>query len=131
MRDLHIRIKEMHIHMRETKLKEEEELKNMKKLSKSGRKIKDMWGIIGEVRKETCYIILLHIVGSMLCVVIPISMYCNSNLFYVSYFKFLCNYFLKFIIHKMNSKIVKSGIVIDWEKNADMPDADVTVSWML
>jgi hypothetical protein len=42
MRDLHIRIKEMHIHMRETKLKEEEELKNMKKLSKSGRKIKDM-----------------------------------------------------------------------------------------
>jgi hypothetical protein len=43
MRDLHIRIKEMHIHMRETKLKEEEEeeLKNMKKLSKSGRKIKD------------------------------------------------------------------------------------------
>jgi hypothetical protein len=38
-RNLYVHIKEMHTHMRETKLKKEEELKQCeKKLSKSGRK---------------------------------------------------------------------------------------------
>jgi hypothetical protein len=47
----------------------------------------------------------------MLCVIILISMYYNSNLFYMLYFKFLYNYFLKFIVYKINFEIVKSGMV--------------------
>jgi hypothetical protein len=39
-----------------------------------------------------------------------------SHLFYVSYFNFLYNYFLNFIVQKINSKIVKSRIVILTEK---------------
>jgi hypothetical protein len=35
-----------------------------------------------------------------------------SRLFYVSYFKFLCNYFLNFVVQKINSKMIKSGIVV-------------------
>jgi hypothetical protein len=80
-----------------------------------------------------CYDILLHAVGNTLCVVIlismcyiPISMYYNSNLFYVMYFKFLCNYFLKFIVHKINSEIVKSKILVLTEREkANMADVDV------
>jgi hypothetical protein len=34
------------------------------------------------------------------------------KLFYVSYFKFLCNYFIKFVVHKINSKIIKSEMVV-------------------
>jgi hypothetical protein len=34
------------------------------------------------------------------------------NLFYISYLNFLCNYFLKFIAHKIDSKIVKSEMVM-------------------
>jgi hypothetical protein len=34
-------------------------------------------------------------------------MCCNFNLFYVSYFKFLYNYFIKFIVHKINFEMVK------------------------
>jgi hypothetical protein len=90
----------------------------MKKLSKTKGRIKDTRGTIGEAQKETCYDISLHAVGSILCVVIPISMcvsqfvcVINFNLFYVSYFKFLYNCFLNFIVHKINSKIVKSRII--------------------
>jgi hypothetical protein len=36
----------------------------------------------------------------------------TSHLFYVLYFNFLSNYFLKFLVHEMNSKIVKSRIVV-------------------
>jgi hypothetical protein len=35
-----------------------------------------------------------------------------SRLFYVSYFKFLYNYFLNFIVQKINSKMVKSRMVV-------------------
>jgi hypothetical protein len=70
----------------------------------------------------------------MLCVVIPISMSripismcCHSNLFYVSYFKFLCNYFLKFIVHKINSKMVKSEMVMLTEGEK----TDVTDTYMI
>jgi hypothetical protein len=62
---------------------------------------------IEEAQKVTCYIILLHAVGSMLCVVILINMCCIS-IYFLSNFKFLCNYFLKFIIHKINSEMAKS-----------------------
>jgi hypothetical protein len=52
-------------------------------------------------------------------------MCCNPNLCYVPYFKFLRNYFLKFVIHKINSKIVKCGIVLmTVRENAD---ADMAV----
>jgi hypothetical protein len=56
-------------------------------------------------------------------------MCCNSNLFYASYFKFLCNYFLKFIIHEINSKIVKSEIVVLIGRDKlDMADVDLGVT---
>jgi hypothetical protein len=82
-----------------------------------------------------CYIISLHAVGSTLCVVITISMYCipismcsNFNLFYVSYFKILCNCFLKFIVHK----IVKSKMVkLTGREKTDMTNANVVVRWIL
>jgi hypothetical protein len=49
------------------------------------------------------------------------------NLFYILYFKFLCNCFLKFVAHKMNSKIIKSEIVVlTGREKTDMADADVT-----
>jgi hypothetical protein len=80
----------------------------MKNLPKTRGRIKYTRGIIG----ETCYIISLHGVGSTLCVVILINMCCNPNLFYVPYFKFLCNYFFKFVVHKINSKIIKSEMVV-------------------
>jgi hypothetical protein len=54
------------------------------------------------------------------------------NLFYVSYFKFLCNCFLKFVVHKINSKMVKSGMVVLTEREKpDVTDADVAVDWMM
>jgi hypothetical protein len=59
-------------------------------------------------------------------------MSCNSNLFYISYFNFLCNYFLKFVAHKINFEMVKSGMVkLTGRENADMANADVRVGWML
>jgi hypothetical protein len=36
----------------------------------------------------------------------------TNRLFYVSYSKILYNYFLKFVIHEMNSKMIKSGMVV-------------------
>jgi hypothetical protein len=89
-RDLYVLIKEMHTHMRETEL------------SEGGGRIEDTRGRIREVQKEMCCIILLHAVGSTLCFVIPSSMCCNSNLFYVSYFKFVCNFFSQ--IHCQHNK---------------------------
>jgi hypothetical protein len=59
-------------------------------------------------------------------------MSCNSNLFYISYFNFLCNCFLKFVAHKINSEMVKSGMVkLTGRENADVANADVRVGWML
>jgi hypothetical protein len=53
---------------------------------------------------------------------------CNLNQ-YVSYFKFLCIYFLKFIVYKINSEMFKSGIVVlTRRENADITDIDVTMS---
>jgi hypothetical protein len=50
------------------------------------------------------------------------------NLFYVSYFNFLCNCFLKIVVHKINSEMVKSGMVVLTRKEkADMTDVDVAV----
>jgi hypothetical protein len=55
-----------------------------------------------------------------------------SNSFYVSYFNFLCNCFLKFVVHEMNSKIVKSGmVVLTGRDKTDVTDADVAVGWIL
>jgi hypothetical protein len=70
-----------------------------------------------------CYVIPLHAIGSRLCVVILISICCNFNLFYVSYFNFLCNFFLKFIVHTTRFEMV---ILIVREK-IDMTDADVII----
>jgi hypothetical protein len=53
----------------------------------------------------------------------------TTRLFYVSYFKFLYNYFLKFIVHKINSKMIKSRMVVLTER--DKSDVDVVVYWML
>jgi hypothetical protein len=84
------------------------------------------------VQKETCYIILLHAVGSTLCVVISINMCCNSNLFYVSYFKFLYNYFLKFTIQNTNFEMIESAMVIlTAREKSDVTDTDVIMSYLL
>jgi hypothetical protein len=40
----------------------------------------------------------------------------NSHLFYVSYFKFLYNYFLNFVVQKINYKIIKSEMVMLTER---------------
>jgi hypothetical protein len=51
----------------------------------------------------------------ILCIIFKKSKkFKTSCLFYVSYFKFLCNYFFKFIIHKMNSKIILYIKREDW-----------------
>jgi hypothetical protein len=74
-RDLHVHIEEMHVHMREIELKkDDEELKQCKEALKKQENELRIWGTIGETQKETCYIILLHAVGSTLCVVISINM---------------------------------------------------------
>jgi hypothetical protein len=50
----------------------------------------------------------------------------NRHLFYVSYFKFVYNYFLKFIIHEINSEIVKSKIMVLTEREKiHMTDSDM------
>jgi hypothetical protein len=56
----------------------------------------------------------------------------TCHLFYVSCFKILYYCLLKFVGHKMNSKMVKSGIVVLTRRQmVDMTDADVDVGWML
>jgi hypothetical protein len=59
----------------------------------------------------------------LVCVLIPISMYCILNIYAV--------YFLKFIVYAMNFEIFKSGMVklIEREK-IDVADADVVVGWI-
>jgi hypothetical protein len=84
----------------------------VKKLSKTRGRIEDTRGTIREAQKETCYIISLHVVGSTLCVIISINICCNPNLFYISHFNFLYNYFLKFIVNKINFEMVKSRMVV-------------------
>jgi hypothetical protein len=89
-RDIHdVHIKEMHTHMIEIELKEEEEVKQHEEaLKKWKEELRNTGGTIEEAQKEMCYVILLHAVGSTLCVIIPISMCYNFNLFYISYFIF-------------------------------------------
>jgi hypothetical protein len=54
-------------------------------------------------------------------------MCCNPKLFYVAYFKFLYNCFLKFIVHKINSEMVKFKMVVLTErKNINVTNTDVT-----
>jgi hypothetical protein len=56
----------------------------------------------------------------------------TSHLFYVSYFKFLYNYFLNFVVQKINYKLAKYGIVVlTGREKTDVPDADVTIGYML
>jgi hypothetical protein len=56
-------------------------------------------------------------------------MCCNPNLFYVSYFRFLYNCFLKFIVQKIIFEMFKSGVVIlTRRQNANITDADVIVT---
>jgi hypothetical protein len=65
----------------------------------------------------------------MLCIVISINMRCNPNLFYVSYFKVLYNYFLKFIVHKINSEMVKSRMVVLTRRvNNNVDDTGMTMN---
>jgi hypothetical protein len=51
----------------------------------------------------------------------------NFNLFYVLYFKFLYNYFLKFVIHKINSEMVKLTV----REKIGVADTDVAMRQML
>jgi cation transport ATPase len=129
-RELHIYIKEMHTHMREIELKEEEEEEEeeLKQREEAPKKRDEELRIREEQlekHKKKC-VTSFHF--STLCVIISISMCCNPNLCYVPYFKFLCNYFLKFVIHKINYKIVKSRMmVLTRRENMDVTDADMTV----
>jgi hypothetical protein len=59
---------------------------------KAGGRIDDAEGIIGEAKKEMCYIISLYIVGSTLCVVIKLV--CVIIPIYFMYY-----IFFKFTIH--------------------------------
>jgi hypothetical protein len=52
-RDLHVRIKEMHTHIREIELKEEEELKQCEALKKWGGGLR-IWEEQLEKRKKKC-----------------------------------------------------------------------------
>jgi hypothetical protein len=54
------------------------------------------------------------------------------NLFYVSYFNFLCICFIKFVAHEINSEMIKSIMVLLTEREkSDMADASITVCYML
>jgi hypothetical protein len=77
-RGLHVHIKEMHTHMKETELNEEE-LKQCEKALKKQEEELSIREEQLEKHKKMCYIILLHVVGTILCVVISISMYYNFN----------------------------------------------------
>jgi hypothetical protein len=55
-------------------------------------------------------------------------MHCNFN-YYIIYFSCNLIYFLKFVVHKINSKIVKSVmVVLTSREKTDVTDADVAVS---
>jgi hypothetical protein len=50
----------------------------------------------------------------------------------VSYFKFLYNYFLKFIVHEINSEMVKFGmLMLIVRENDNMVDANIIMDWTL
>jgi hypothetical protein len=52
----------------------------------------------------------------------------TSRLFYVSYFKFLYNCFLNFVVQKMNSKmVICEMVVLTRREKTDMTDAGVVV----
>jgi hypothetical protein len=96
--------------MREIELKEEEE--ELKQCVEALKKRK------GELRtreeqlekcKKKC--VTSFYCTSTLCVVISINMCCNPNLFYILYFNFLYNCFLKFVVYKMNYEMVKFKMV--------------------
>jgi hypothetical protein len=56
----------------------------------------------------------------------------THHLFYVSCLKFLYNCFLKFVVHEINSEMVKSVIVVLTEREkSDVTDTNVVVCWML
>jgi hypothetical protein len=47
-------------------------------------------------------------------------------------FIFLCNYFLKFVVHEINSEIVKFGIVVlTGRKKTDVTNTDVAVGCIM
>jgi hypothetical protein len=72
----------------------------------------------------------LHALGNTLCVVISISIYYNCN-YYVLLFKLIYNlvYFLKFVVYKINSEMIKSGMVVLIEKeNNDVININMTVN---
>jgi hypothetical protein len=55
-----------------------------------------------------------------------------SRLFYVSYFNFLYNCFINFVVQNLNSKIVETGmVVLTGREKSDVGDADVAMGWML
>jgi hypothetical protein len=100
-RNLHVRIKEIHTYMRETEVKEEEELKQHKEsLKKERGRIEYMEGIIGEAQKETCYIILLHTVGSTLCVVISINI-CYIPIYFLYH---ILNFYIIIFLNSLSTK---------------------------
>jgi hypothetical protein len=52
----------------------------------------------------------------------------TRRLFYVSCLNILYNYFLKFVVYKMNSEMFKFGmLMLTRRENVDMVDADITV----
>jgi hypothetical protein len=54
------------------------------------------------------------------------------NLFYVSYFNFLCICFIKFVVHEINSEMIKSIMVLlTGREKSDIADAGITVRYML
>jgi hypothetical protein len=63
---------------------------------------------------------LHYFITRMLCVVISINMYHILN-FYV--------FFLKFVVHEINSEMIKSRMVVRTRReNADVINADMAVS---
>jgi hypothetical protein len=89
--------------MREIELEEEEELnqreKDLKKREKNLR--------IPKCKKK-CNIILLHAIGStLLYVVILISIYYNSNLYYILDFQFLCSSTVRLLVHPWVQRVLR------------------------
>jgi hypothetical protein len=54
-------------------------------------------------------------------------MYCSKILNQIK-----LDYFLKFVVHELNSKMVNSGmVVLTGREKADVTDTDVAVGWKL
>jgi hypothetical protein len=89
--------------MREIELEEEEELNQREKDLKKREKILRM-----PKCKKKCNIILLHAIGStLLYVVILISIYYNSNLYYILYFQFLCSSTVRLLVHPWVQRVLR------------------------